>query len=80
MEYQVSVYYVGRKTEKLALLIELKKGGHTDTSRENLPGWENLFAEISKDLRGNVLGILEGQGVVQKDKIWVNTQDLRGQQ
>ena len=40
MEYQVSVYYVGRKTltEKLALLIELKKGGHTDTSRENLPG------------------------------------------
>lgn len=39
MEYQVSVYYGGRKTltEKLTLLIELKKGGHADTSRENLP-------------------------------------------
>jgi len=40
MEYQVSVYCGERKTltKKPALLIELKKGGHADTSRENLPG------------------------------------------
>ena len=64
MEYQVSVYYVGRKalTEKLTLLIELKKGDHTDTSRENLPGWENLFPEISKDLRWKCAWYIRGAG------------------
>ena len=62
MEYQVSVYCGERKTltKKPALLIELKKGGHADTSRENLPGWEHLFAEISKDLRWKCAWFIRG--------------------
>ena len=44
----------------LTLLIELKKGGPAETSGEKLPGWEHLFAEISKDLRWKCAWYIRG--------------------